>query len=85
MYNNSIKVVMLVLILAVLLVILNQIVFNFLKISSAGNIRSKNRGLETYEFGTHSIGSVSTISSNQIFILAIIFLLFDIEIIFIIS
>ena len=71
-------------ILSFLLILLNKIVFKFLNLKTLNNVRSKNKGLETYEFGTHSIGLVSTISSNQILILAIIFLLFDIEIIFLI-
>ena len=76
---------LLIIILSTLLVILNKIVFKFLKLNTVSQTRSKNKGLETYEFGTHSIGLISTVSSNQIFILAIIFLLFDIEIIFLIS
>lgn len=74
----------LVLILSILLIVLNKILFKLLKLKSINNKRSLNRGLETYEFGTHSIGMVYSISSNQIFILSVIFLLFDIELIFLI-
>ena len=55
--------------------------FNFI---SNQKKRSTSKGLETYEFGTQSIGSITTISSNQFLILAILFLLFDIELIFLI-
>ena len=75
---------LLVAVLSFLLVVLNKIIFKFLKLKSNSQLGSKNKGLETYEFGTHSVGMISTISSNQIFILAIIFLLFDIEIIFLV-
>lgn len=74
----------LVLILSILLIVLNKILFKLLKLKSINNKRSLTRGLETYEFGTHSIGMVYSISSNQIFILSVIFLLFDIELIFLI-
>ena len=67
-----------------LLIILNRILFKLLNPQSPSTQRSKNKGLETYEFGTHSIGFVSTVSSNQIFILAVVFLLFDIEILFLV-
>lgn len=68
--------------LAWLLVILHKILFKELKLKSVLGVRSNTRGLETYEFGTHAVGSVGTIGSNQIFLLAIIFLIFDIELIF---
>ena len=68
--------------LAGLLVVLHKILFKELKLKSVLGIRSNTRGLETYEFGTHAVGSVGTIGSNQIFLLAIIFLIFDIELLF---
>ena len=83
-YQTFYQIIILITLLSALLIILNKVLYKILKLKSFSNIRSKNRGLETYEFGTHSIGLVSTISSNQIFILAIVFLLFDIEILFIV-
>lgn len=63
---------------------LNLIFYKILENKAISKERSLNKGLETYEFGTHSIGLVTTISSNQFLILAILFLLFDIELVFLI-
>lgn len=69
-------------ILMVVLITLNKIFSKLIKLKSLQSIRSTNRGRETYEFGTNSIGSVKSISNNQFIILAILFLIFDIELIF---
>ena len=85
LFLNFYFIILLSFVLSLLLVLLNKCVFKFLTVPFTNQARTKNRGFETYEFGTHSVGSVSTISSNQVFILAIIFLLFDIELVFLIS
>ena len=84
LFENFYLLSLLVVVLSSLLILLNKILFKLLRLKSISSARSSSRGLETYEFGTHSVGSVGTISSNQIFILAIIFLIFDIELIFLI-
>ena len=83
-FTSFYSVIILILILSILLILLNQILFKLLHNQKSNQERIKNKGLETYEFGTHSVGLISTIGSNQIFVLAIIFLLFDIEIIFLV-
>ena len=83
-FTSFCSVIILILILSILLILLNQILFKLLHNQKSNQERIKNKGLETYEFGTHSVGLISTIGSNQIFVLAIIFLLFDIEIIFLV-
>ena len=75
---------LLVLVLSVLLIVLNKLIFQLIQNKSNSQLRTYTKGLETYEFGTHSIGLITTLSNNQFIILSIIFLLFDIELIFII-
>lgn len=83
-YNKILLILIIISILSILLIILNKFIFKFLNNKSILQYRTFNRGLETYEFGTQSIGLITTVSNNQFIILTILFLLFDIELIFII-
>jgi NADH:ubiquinone oxidoreductase subunit 3 (subunit A) len=84
-YNIQTYIIFLVpIILSSILIILNRIFSKLIKLKSISTERSVTRGYETYEFGTHSIGSISTMSNNQFIILAILFLIFDVELIYII-
>ena len=71
-------------ILAGILINLNKFLHKLLSIKSLSSKRSTLKGLETYEFGASSIGNIVTISNNQFIILSILFLIFDIELIFLI-
>ena len=72
------------LILLIVLTALNKVLAKLINPKSAQFVRSNTKGKETYEFGTHSIGTLKSISNNQFIILAILFLIFDIELIFLI-
>ena len=64
--------------------LLNKIIYKIIENKTVNTKRSTKKGLETYEFGTQSIGYISSISSNQFIILGILFLLFDVELVFLI-
>ena len=82
--NKFISILIIPLILDILLIVLNKLLSKLIKIKSISSVRSDTKGLEIYEFGTHSIGVITTISNNQFIILCILFLIFDIELIFLI-
>merc|ERR1712002_365956 len=66
--------------LSCLLIMLNFILNGTLKRKNSLDFKKYNKRKETYEFGVNSLGTANTTNTLQSLILALLFLLFDIEV-----